>query len=253
MKLNNVLIVHKKKDKSGTLRTIKSVLSKNKINFVVVEREKIKETKKYDLVVVVGGDGTFLRASHHVEDALMVGVNSSPKTSEGFFMRYTGNNFSGIIKKLLNNQARIINLTRLKAAINNKPIKTLALNEFYVGCKEAYTTARYTIKIGEKSEWQRSSGVIIASPAGTNAWLGSAGGKKLKLTTKGFSFVVREPYRGRLICPKITKGIMLKNKSLTMISDMYSGVLAIDCVEEIPIKQYDKVTFSAAKLLRFVC
>jgi NAD+ kinase len=252
MKLDNVLVVYKRKDKTGALRAVRSVLSNNKISFAAVERSKIKKIKGYDLVVVVGGDGTFLRTAHWVGDILMVGVNSSPKTSEGFFMRYNKDNFFGVVKKILKNKAKIVNLMRLKAKINNKQVKMLALNDFYVGCKEAYKTARYTIKIKGKTEWQRSSGVLASTPAGTNAWLGSAGGKKLKLTSKSFSFLVREPYRGRLIHPRITSGIVPNGKALTVISDMFSGVLAVDGVAEIPIKQHDRVMISTAKPLKFV-
>ena len=37
------------------------------------------------LVVTVGGDGTLLAASHHVGRAPILGVNSSPGSSVGFF------------------------------------------------------------------------------------------------------------------------------------------------------------------------
>src|SRR5829696_7483338 len=38
-----------------------------------------------DLVVTVGGDGTLLNASHHVDDVPVLAINSAPSHSVGFF------------------------------------------------------------------------------------------------------------------------------------------------------------------------
>ncbi len=259
MDLGKVLIVYKGKDNTDSLDTVRAVLKRNSIRFYAIERDKLRQKNKPrqaarpDLVVVVGGDGTFLRASHHIgSEVPVLGVNSSPKTSEGFFMRYTKDNFSGAVKRLLENKAKILRLTRLKAEIDNRPVKFMALNDFYAGCREAYKTARYTLKINGRAEWQRSSGVIVATAAGTTAWLGSAGGKRLSLNSNMFSFVVREPYMGRIVRPKLIKGVLNENQSLTIISDMYTGVLVVDSIVEIPLKQKSQIKIVVGKPLNFV-
>ena len=50
-----------------------------------VHRAEAVEPAQHDLVVTVGGDGTFLETSHHVRDTPMLGVNSSPGFSVGVF------------------------------------------------------------------------------------------------------------------------------------------------------------------------
>jgi NAD+ kinase len=46
--------------------------------------QRFKDTA-YDLVVAVGGDGTFMTAAHRVRAVPLLGVNSDPKDSVGFF------------------------------------------------------------------------------------------------------------------------------------------------------------------------
>ena len=112
--------------------------------------------------------------------------------------------------------------------------------------------------IGGKKEEQKSSGILIATPAGSYAWAKSAGGKTLPLTAKKIEYVVREPYIGRLTKPKMTNGILGSSQSITLISNIWekhNGVVVIDSYKkEFEFKNGDKLVARAAKQpLNFIC
>ena len=107
MKLKNILLVYTKpitKVEKSTLEIVKKTLKNNKINFVISRRDKLNKKlfQNKDLIVVVGGDGTFLRTSHFIFDKTPIfGVNSNPKYKEGFFMSATKKDFGKKINKIL--------------------------------------------------------------------------------------------------------------------------------------------------------
>ncbi len=255
MKLNNILLVYMQKN-HGALAKIKSVLDKYNINYKEVIREKIKTSdyNKKDLVIVVGGDGTFLRAALALKNHVpFLGVNAKHNKKEGFFMITNKINFESNLKKIINSKYKIIKLTRLQAKINNKVINDLALNEFYIGCKKPYDVFRYWLKINSKKELQKSSGVLVSTAAGSSAWHKSAGGKKIHPHSKDIQFVVREPYHGNIICNyKLLKGTV-KNE-ITIIPEIKDCIIVADSTsKEYRLKKYCKVRISASdKPLKFV-
>ena len=106
MKFKKVYVIYlnpHSKEEEETLTLVYKVLNKTKTNFVSFERKLFNETisKDVDLIIVVGGDGTFLRTSHYVDKALMLGVNSNSKTKEGFFMQCNKQDFEKKFNKLL--------------------------------------------------------------------------------------------------------------------------------------------------------
>ncbi|NQV09345.1 NAD(+)/NADH kinase [Candidatus Woesearchaeota archaeon] len=232
-KIKNVLLVYMKpssEKERQSFSNIKKILEKLKINFKECERSK--QTKKHfknkDLVVVVGGDGTFLRTSHFIEDKTPVlGVNSNPEKKEGFFMCCNKNNFEKKLDSFLKNKSKKIKLSRLEAKINNKRID-LALNELFVGPIKPYKVSFYDLKLGKKQEHQKSSGIIIGTASGSNAWLKSAGGRRLFLSSRKFQFVVREPYSRKLTNIKLKKKVLSPKTTLEITSKKDDNIVVVD-------------------------
>ncbi len=219
----------------GTLTAVKQALSKNKIAASYIKRESESAIKKAatkaDCAVVVGGDGTLLRASHLIEATPVLHVSSSFKVNEAFFARATAKDIGRKIRLISKGKYKLLPLMRLEAEINGKKLPFKALNEVYAGSKEPYHTARYKLIIGNKTEEQKSSGILISTPAGSYAWARSAGGRTLPLTAKKIQFVVREPYAGRLTKPKMLRGVLGANQKVTIISDIWEkhkGIVVID-------------------------
>ena len=90
-----------------------------------------------------------------------------------------------------------MSIPRLKASINGNEIPRSALNEFYIGRDKAYLMFRCKIRANGKQESQKNSGILVGTAAGSNAWIGSAGARKLKINRKRIQFVVRELYKSK--------------------------------------------------------
>ena len=236
MKFKNILIVYttpRTKKQKSTLEIVKKTLKKYKTNFKLANRDRLNKNqfKNKDLVIAVGGDGTFLRAAQFVDKQLIFGVNADPKDKEGFFMKADKNDFKKKLKKIIKGKANIKKLQRLEAYINNKKIETLALNEFFIGARKSYHAAKYTIQINGKKERQKSSGVLVTTPTGSYAWAKSCCNKTLPLTSKNYQFVIREPYEGKVFKNyKLKYGVLNKNKKISIVSEMLDGILIADSV-----------------------
>ena len=249
MKLTNILIVYtspRNKEQKSTLDAVKKVTKKYNINFKLVNRDKLNKIqfKNADLVIAVGGDGTFLRAAHFIGKQLLFGVNADVKNKEGFFMKSNKNNFGKKFKKILKNEFKIKKLPRLEAYINNKKIEVPALNEFFVGARKSYHAAKYTIQVNRRKEKQKSSGILVTTPTGSYAWAKSCCSKTLPLNSKNFQLVVREPYEGNIFKNYKLKYVVLnQNQKIKITSEMLDGILMADSVsKEYTFKNSSKAT-----------
>lgn len=238
MELKNVLVVYsdsKSKEHKKTLIEVKRVLKKYKINSIFIKKEnrnkKIK--KNTDLVISVGGDGTFIDASHLIKDETpIMGVNSNPLASEGAHTNVTRKDFEKRIDQIINGDFGIEKWTRLEIMINGSEKKEYALNEVYIGASHIYNTSRYSLYINGKWERQKSSGILISTGCGSTAWYQSAGGRPFSKTAREARFIVREPYCGHIVCGRTINGIIKKNEVLTIKSEMRDGIIAIDSFKE---------------------
>ena len=239
MKINNILVVYtcpKNDEEKSALGLVRNTLKKCKLDYELSDREKLSKKlfKNKDLVIAVGGDGTFIRASHFIFNKTPVlGVNSDPRYKEGFFMVSTKNDFKEKLRKILNNNFKIKKLQRLEAYIGNKKVSELALNEFYIASEKPYHTTIYSLNVSGKKERQKSSGVLISTAAGSHAWIKSAGGKILPLGSNKFEYLVREPYYGRT-CAKcdLFNGILNRNEKIEIIFEMGNGILIADSLSK---------------------
>tara|TARA_Y100000310_G_scaffold91966_1_gene89504 strand:- start:3711 stop:4487 length:777 start_codon:yes stop_codon:yes gene_type:complete len=244
--MKEILVVYAKpynKEQKASVDIVRKVLKKYGSDNDFCERMELsnRDFLKKDLCVVVGGDGTFLRASQFVEGVPLIGLNSDPKTKEGFYMRLNRLNFEKRFENIFKGNFNTVNLTRLGAKINNKPIHCRALNEYYFGAEKSYMTSRYVITIS-KPEAQRSSGVIVATPTGTRAWAKAIGAKVLPRDFKGYSYIVREPFEHKIYSGyKYNHGTMEKGEVIKLKSQMEKGILVADSVSKEHKVKYDDI------------
>ncbi len=249
MQLKNVLIFFRQGADKDVLKVIRDVLNSHKIKFSMIERDRARwvDFQNKDLVVVVGGDGTFLKASHYnIKSIPMLGVNAAPKKSEGFFLKTTKGTFAAAIDKILANNFTLVNLTRLQAKVGTRNVSTVVLNEFFIGSDMTHRTSKYVLKIGVKKEFQKSSGILIGTPAGSKAWTKSAGGKRMPLHSKKFQFVVREPHKSMYSRPKMLKGILNSSMVVQITIETPKAVLVADSIMEYALRKGDVVKISVA-------
>ena len=255
MKIDKVLVVYiqpVKEEEKGTFDLVISTLKDNDIKFKLVKRDGIKEEviKNYKFIIVIGGDGTLLRTAQYIKDQLVLGVNCHCGIREGFFLKTDLRNFKERFELFLKNKYKILTLNRIKAVIDK--IETApSLNEIYVGERRAYRTSKYYIKIGNKEEFQKSSGILIATAAGSHAWLKSAGGNILDVESNEVQYFVRESYKGKLTKPILIAGKVPKDFEITSL--MEDGIVVVDSTsEEYGFKKGKELKIIKSEPLRLV-
>ncbi len=164
-------------------------------------------TCQFDLVVSVGGDGTLLDVSHAVLESPLLGVNSA-RTSVGHFCATDALGFGAVLDRFLLGALGETPMTRLEVSVNGVPQLTPVLNEVLFAHVCPAAVSRYGITIGEDTEDQKSSGLWIATGAGSTAAIRSAGGVLMHPADPRIQFLVREPYRWGEVPLVYDKGIV---------------------------------------------
>jgi NAD+ kinase len=200
------------------------------------------------LIVTVGGDGTLLAASHNVFGLPVLGVNSSPKHSVGYFCAVEPRNLTEKLKRALSNDLPLVKLTRMQVQINGRLVSKRVLNEALYSHSIPAATSRYILRCALGTEEQHSSGFWIGPAAGSTGAQRSAGGQVLALGSRQLQTVVREPYiaPGRPL--KLTRFRVKWNDIVTVKSKMDGGTVYLDG----PFKKFnvylgDVVEFCASK------
>ena len=204
--------------------------------------------KDFDLVLTVGGDGTLLRASHFVSDVRILGINSAPDSSVGFFCAGRGSNAHEAIAQALDHTLPATVLTRMKVTLGGKVVAKRVLNDALFCHASPAATSRYIIELNGVVEEHKSSGFWIGPAAGSTAAQRSAGGKILPLTSQELQLVVREPYTPQGERHRVRRVLISPNETLTVRSKMREGAMFFDGPEEVVHPGFgDVVTFQRAE------
>jgi NAD+ kinase len=213
-----------------TLEFIKNELGKRGIAYEAVARAELNHNfaAGFDLVLAVGGDGTFLEASQLIEGVPVLGVNSATSSSFGHFCLANRSNFCQVLDDVIDGELNANRLLRLELNLNGKVLPNKVLNEVLVCHSSPSGTSRYFIAVGDSREEQRSSGIWIATPAGSTGSMRAAGGQVLPIIDRQFEYIVREPGLRPNEQWKLTRGVLPENAELLIVSEMRTGALFVD-------------------------
>jgi hypothetical protein len=230
-KFNRIIILLKKnlELELDILRKIQDIFKESKIEVVSFDECSTEIINDSDLIITIGGDGTFVKAANLIEDSFILGINANPDKSEG---AATSLDLKDIEKLANLNEGKfqIQEWQRASTILNGKLLEAKAINEVYIGAASQFHSSRYKIKFKDKEEEQRSSGIIVSTGVGSRAWFLSAGGKPFSFDEKKLKFIIREPYQGkRVFTPKILGGEILENEKLIVESTRdFGGIIAIN-------------------------
>jgi NAD+ kinase len=211
-----------------TLEKLGAALESLNIQATFVRRAEMRDVGHHDMVITVGGDGTFLEASHLVRDTPMLGLNSAPSLSVGVFCAATSKTIAKVLAGIRKGTIKALQLNRMGVTLNGTVLQEPVLNELLVAAQNPATTARYFIELGRKREVQKSSGVFVGPAAGSTAVMRAAGGRVMPLTSKQIQYVVREPYRGPGRKLTLVRGLIAGSRKFRIYSKMRSGMIFID-------------------------
>ena len=225
-----------------TLEHVKAVLKERKISAHACFRGEFFDPKKYDLVISVGGDGSFLEASHRLDHQMILGVNSDTKHSVGNFCEVDRRSFKKRLDDLLSGRFHVKKLNRLCIRLNGKALHFFPLNDILVSHACPAAMSHYILKIGRSSEPQRSSGVWISTAGGSTGAAHSAGGKALPLTSRKIQYVPRELFEGHGRRYRLRGGVLAQSAVIEVVSQMQEGVLYLDGAHHaVPFEYGDRI------------
>lgn len=159
-----------------------------------VFRGSLAARRRYELVISLGGDGTFFAAARYLKDTPVFGINSDPANSLGLWTCADRSNFREPLELALAGRLRASRIHRMTIAINGKPVREQAFNDVLIAHKNPAAMTHYRLSAGGASEQQRSSGIWVSTAAGSTAGIRSAGGRRMPITSKRLQYLVREPY-----------------------------------------------------------
>jgi len=216
------------KEHSRTMEEVERVLDRVGAKALFLQRAHAAfDTSDAALVIAVGGDGTLLAASHNVGGVPVLGVNSAPSHSVGFFCAAQRSDFESHLQRALDGKLKSLLLTRMTVSLNGRMRSKRVLNEALYCHSGPAATSRYILHVGKKKEEQRSSGIWIGPAAGSTAAQRSAGGRVLPLSSDQLQLVVREPYSpyGKF---ELLKLVVDASREISVQSKMDDAALYLD-------------------------
>ncbi len=215
----------------------------------IVERKYLPnfDFRNVVVVVVLGHDGLVANTAKYAGELPIIGVNPDKARNDGILVPFAVSQVRRTLKRTLDQAANSREVT-LAQAIMNDGQTLLAFNDFFIG-RKTHVSARYTLHYQGDSEPQSSSGVIVATGAGSTGWLssvfnmtrsvaewtgGQAGAaKKLRWEDRQLAWVVREPFVSKHSQANLVAGTLDSGDELVMESLMpESGVVFSDGVEQ---------------------
>lgn len=192
-----------------------------------------------DLVVTVGGDGTLLGASHGIgPDVPLLGVNSAPAHSIGFFCAARKGQVREALAAALDGSLERVELTRMRVELNGAVLHDRVLNEALFCHASPAATSRYILRLQAREpafeplviaeEEHKSSGLWVGPAAGSTAAQRSAGGMILPLDSPDLQYIAREPYRPHGEPQRLTMGLLVGELSLDVKSRMRQARVFLD-------------------------
>lgn len=210
-------------------KTIETLEALADVKLTVLPRHKVDKIEGFDLVVAVGGDGTVLDISHKIQTTPLLGVNSDPVKSVGYFCATDAMHFSSVLAKIHAQDLVPAKLMRFQVAINGVVNSYPILNDILIAHENPAAVTDLILSLGEfPPETQKSSGVWVSTAAGSTAAIRSAGGYVMPLESRDVQYLVREPCPPHIGAYRHLKGIRPLEAAPQFTSRMEAGRVYLD-------------------------
>lgn len=190
-----------------------------------------------DIVVVLGQDGLVANTAKYAGSRPIIGVNPDPERFDGILLPFSPAEAREAVARVLRDAAATRAVTLAAAELADGQ-RLLAFNDLFVGAR-SHVSARYRLRIGDRTEPQSSSGVLVSTGAGSTGWMSSvfnmaagvarfvggqcAAGPRLGWEDPRLVFAVREPFVSRHSTADIVAGFIEPGRELVVESLMPSG------------------------------
>lgn len=202
---HSIGIIGSKKNPYARTATKKLItfLKKRGVKHVIEKTFSVKgktaRAMNVDFAIVLGGDGTLLRACRELKSGTPVlRVNCG---RHGALMDVERKDMLNAVEKVLEGKCKIEKRSRILAVVDGVK-KPFALNEVELVTGKTGIAMEYSLSVNGKEKLRdRGDGVIIATPTGSTAHAYSAGGMKISPKKRVFEIVpINSMYnRGRVM------------------------------------------------------
>jgi NAD+ kinase len=206
-----------------------------------------------DVLVVLGGDGTFLRAAQAVirVDVPVLGINVG---KVGFLSKVEAEGLEGVLGQLTNGEYVLENRMALECRIHRaggdggapsspgEPALRVALNDFVVARGSLARVVRLATSIDESHlATFVADGLVVASPTGSTGYSFSAGGPIVDPTARN---ILVTPIAGYL---STIRSVVVRPVAVVRcrVLDAHEALVSVDGHEDIPIGVGDVVEVRA--------
>ncbi|HEX5589694.1 MAG TPA: NAD(+)/NADH kinase [Candidatus Limnocylindrales bacterium] len=205
-----------------------------------------RELPKTDVLVVLGGDGTFLRAARAVADVdvPLLGINVG---KVGFLSKVEAGDLVRVLDRL---QAGKWTLERrmalegriLRGGREDAPEVHVALNDVVVARGALARVCRLDVNIDESHlATFVADGLVVASPTGSTGYSFSAGGPILDPTARNLILTPIAGYLTTIRSVVVGPSVVVRCR----VADAHEALVSIDGREDVPIAVGDVVEVRA--------
>jgi NAD kinase len=200
-----------------------------------------------DIVMALGQDGLVANTMKYLGGQPLIGVNPEPGRWDGLLLPFKPADATALLKDVAQERRPSRSVTMAQVRLSDGQ-SLRAVNDLFIGPR-SHTSALYDIALGERSEQQSSSGVIVSTGLGSTAWLKSVMTGSLALATavgarasgqyqpmdwdvQSLTFAVREPFPTQRSQASLVYGQITKSQPLNLRSRMPEhGVIFSDGME----------------------
>jgi NAD kinase len=193
--------------------------------------------QKEDMVITLGQDGLVANTAKYVGSQPIVAVNADPERFDGILLPFLVDGARAAVARVLEGKAKLREVTLAEAILSDSQ-RLLGFNDLFIGA-HSHVSALYKLGCGKRQETQSSSGVLVATGAGSTGWVssvfnmaagvaafcGGAAGKAIRMSwgDPRLLYVVREPFVSHHSQAGIVAGLLQSGEELTLESLMPSG------------------------------
>jgi NAD+ kinase len=208
----------------------------------------VRELRTTDALVVLGGDGTFLRAARAVAeiDVPILGINLG---KVGFLSKAEAGELDGVLAKIVDGRFTIDSRMTLDGRIlrDGRPIdgaRHVALNDIVVARGSLARVCRLDVAIDDTHlATFIADGLVVSSPTGSTGYSFSAGGPILDPVSRN---LVVTPIAAYLSAIRSVVVSPIQTVRCTVV-DAYEALVSVDGREDIPVHVGDVVEVRATE------
>lgn len=184
--------------------------------------------ERVDIVVSIGGDGTFLHSARVFIEKPIMGINVG---TFGFLTIYGEENLSTALENLKKGNWTCEERTVLQAQLNDKTL--IALNDITFNVTGASRMMNVEVRVNKEKLYDfRGDGLIISTPTGSTAYNLSSGGPILYPTMDAFVITPICPHKLSLRPVVVPAESFIE---VTVSSKTEEMIISADGQETIPI------------------